>query len=126
MSRPAIEEEDKPLDPSVERVRRKLVRFFIINLGLLFIALMAVIGGVVYKSRTAAPVASVTGGEIDVPAGSQLTGDIILPAGAKIASQTLSGNRISIDAELADGSHTIFVYDITQRRLIGQFAVKAQ
>lgn len=126
MSRPAIEEEDKPLDPSVERVRRKLVRFFIINLGLLFIALMAVIGGVVYKSRTAAPVAAVAGGEIDVPAGSQLTGDIILPGGARIVSQALSGNRISIDAELADGSHTIFVYDITQRRLIGQFAVKAQ
>lgn len=127
MSRPAIEEEeDKPLDPSVERVRRKLVRFFIINLGLLFIALMAVIGGIVYKSRTAAPVATIAGGEIDVPAGSQLTGDIILPAGAKIVSQALSGNRISIDAELADGSRTIFVYDITQRRLIGQFAVKPQ
>lgn len=126
MSRPAIEEEDKPLDPSVERVRRKLIRFFIINLGLLFIALMAVIGGVVYKSRTAPPAAAVAGGEIAVPAGSQLTGNIILPAGAKIVSQALSGNRISIDAELSDGSRSIFVYDIAQRRLIGQFAVKAQ
>lgn len=126
MSRPAIEEEDKPLDPSVERVRRKLVRFFIINLGLLLVALMAVIGGIVYKSRTAEPAAAVVGGEIPVAAGSQLSGDIVLPAGAKIASQSLSGNRISIDAELADGSHTIYVYDIVQRRLIGQFAVKAQ
>lgn len=126
MSRPAIEEEDKPLDPSVERVRRKLIRFFIINLGLLLVALMAVIGGIVYKSRTAEPAAAIAGGEIDVPAGSQLTGDIILPAGAKIVSQALSGNRISIDAELADGSRTIFVYDISQRRLIGQFAVKPQ
>ncbi|KQU72852.1 fimbrial protein [Aminobacter sp. DSM 101952] len=126
MSRPDIDEEDKPLDPSVERVRRKLIRFFIINLGLLFIALMAVIGGVVYKSRTATPPASVAGGDIKVPAGSQISGEIMLPAGAKVMSQALSGNRISIDAELADGSRTIFLYDIAERRLIGQFAVKAQ
>ena len=126
MSWHAIEEEDKPFDQSVERVRRKLIRFLIINLGLILSALMAVIGGVVYKSRTTTPVAAVAGCEITVPAGSQLSGDIVLPAGAKIVSQSLSSNRISINAEFADGSHTIFVYDIAQRRLIGQFEIKAQ
>ena len=56
MARPAFDdEEEKPLDPAVEKVRRKLVRFVAINLGLLFIALMAVVGALVYKSRTAAP-----------------------------------------------------------------------
>ncbi|GAA2832942.1 hypothetical protein EDC40_104253 [Aminobacter aminovorans] len=124
MSRPAIEEEDKPLDPSVERVRRKLVRFFIINIGLLFIALMAVLGGVVYKSRTPVAVAPVAGGDIQVPAGGQISGEIVLPVGAKVMSQALSGNRISIDAELVDGSRTIFLYDIAERRLIGQFQVR--
>ncbi|WP_395449689.1 fimbrial protein [Aminobacter sp. UC22_36] len=124
MSRPAIEEEDKPLDPSVERVRRKLVRFFIINIGLLFIALMAVLGGVVYKSRTPEASAPVASGDIQVPAGSQISGEIVLPVGAKVMSQALSGNRISIDAELVDGSRTIFLYDIAERRLIGQFQVR--
>ncbi|CAN7562775.1 fimbrial protein [Aminobacter sp. LjRoot7] len=124
MSRPAIEEEDKPLDPSVERVRRKLVRFFIINIGLLFIALMAVLGGVVYKSRTPEAVAPVASGDIQVPAGGQISGEIILPVGAKIMSQALSGNRISIDAELVDGSRTIFLYDMSERRLIGEFQVR--
>ena len=48
--------EDKPLDPAVERVRRKLVRFMAINLGLLFAALMAVVAAVVYKAgQTPAP-----------------------------------------------------------------------
>ena len=57
MARPIAEEEDeKPLDPAAENVRRKLVRFMIINLGLLFLALMVVIGELVYKARNA-PVA---------------------------------------------------------------------
>ena len=53
MARPALDDEkEKPLDPAVEKVRRKLVRFVAINLGLLFIALMAVVAALVYKSRT--------------------------------------------------------------------------
>ena len=53
MIRPAFDdEEEKPLDPAVEKVRKKLVRFVAINLGLLFVALMAVVGAIVYKART--------------------------------------------------------------------------
>ncbi len=60
-----------------------------------------------------------------MPAGEPVSGDIVLPVGAKVVSQSLSDNRISIDAELADGSRTIFVYDIAERRIIGrlQFAM---
>ncbi len=124
MARPyADEEEEKPLDPDIEKVRRKMVRFMAINLGLLFLALMVVVAALVYKSRKAAappPAAS----EIPVPADAPLTGDIVLPVGSKIVSQSLSGNRLSIDAELADGSRAIFVYDIAEKRLVGQFAIR--
>ena len=125
MARPAFDdEEEKPLDPAVEKVRRKLVRFVAINLGLLFLALMAVVGAVVYKSRTAEPAAPI-GGEIPSPDG-LVEADIPLPAGARIVSQSLSGNRIALDAELADGSRAIFVYDIAERRMIGRFAVTSE
>ncbi|PTE08992.1 fimbrial protein [Mesorhizobium helmanticense] len=125
MARPlAEEEEEKPLDPKVESVRRKLVRFMAINLGLLFLALMVVIAALVYKARNAPPVSPLPAGDIQVPAGEPLTGDIVLPVGAKIVSQSLSGNRVSIDAELADGSRAIFVYDIAERRIIGRFAIR--
>ena len=117
---------EKPLDPEVEKVRRKLVRFVAINLGLLFLALMAVLGAIVYKSRTPEPVAEAGMGS-DIPAaGGVIDAEIGLPAGTKIMSQSLSGNRIAIDAELADGSRTIFVYDMAQRRLIGRLAIKAE
>ena len=121
------DEDEKPLDPAVEKVRRKLVRFVAINLGLLFIALMAVLGAIVYKSGSRPETPAATGTGVPSPAeGAFLSGEIALPAGAKIVSQSLSGNRISIEAELADGSRAIFLYDFAERRMIGRFALTRQ
>ena len=125
MARPdADEDQEKPLDPEIDKVRGKLIRFMAINLGLLLLALMVVIGAVVYKSRKASPENPPLAGDIQTPAGEPISGDIVLPVGAKVVSQSLSGYRVSIDAELADGSRTIFIYDMTERRLIGRFAIR--
>ncbi|MER8862730.1 fimbrial protein [Mesorhizobium sp. M0751] len=125
MARPlADEDEEKPLDPEVEKVRRKLVRFVAINLGLLFLALMVVIAALVYKARNAPPAAPPLTSDIQVPIGETVNGDIVLPVGARVISQSLSGNHLSIDAELADGSRAIFVYDITERRIVGRFSIR--
>ncbi len=128
MASPNLHDEDeKPLDPAVEKVRRKLVRFVAINLGLLFIALMAVLGAIVYKSGSRPETPAATDAGVPSPAeGAFLSGEIALPAGAKIVSQSLSGNRISIEAELADGSRAIFLYDFAERRMIGRFALTRQ
>jgi len=123
MARPAIDDEgEKPLDPAVEKVRRKLVRFVAVNLGLLFIALMAVLAALVYKSRTAAPPATEIALEALPPEG-VIEGQIPLPDGARIVSQSLAGNRISLALELHDGSRAIYLYDIGARRIVGRFAV---
>ena len=123
MARPAFDDEqEKPLDPAVEKVRRKLVRFVAINLGLLFIALMAVVAALVYKSRTVAPPSSEVAVEAPSPEG-VAEGRIPLPAGAKIVSQSLSGNRISLSLEFSDGRRAIYLYDIAERRIVGRFAV---
>ncbi len=125
MVRPqADEQDDKPLDPAVDNVRRKLVRFMGINLGLLFLALMVVVVALVYKSRNMGPAAPVTANGIPAPAGAPVSGDIVLPVGAKVVSQSLSGNRIAIDAELSDGGREIFVYDMAAQRLVGRFAIR--
>jgi hypothetical protein len=135
MIRPKFDdEEEKPLDPAVESVRKKLVRFVAINLGLLFVALMAVVAAIVYKTRNEAPaVAEAPASDIPVPvgavpvhAGTVLEGEIVLPTGARIVSQSLSGSRLSFDLELSDGSHAIYLYDLAERRIVGRFAVTAQ
>jgi hypothetical protein len=123
MARPARDEEDeKPLDPAVEKVRRKLVRFVVINLGILFLALMVVVLAVVYKSRRAEPAA-----DAGFPAsGEVIEADIPLPVGARIVSQSLSGSRIAIDVELAGGGRAILLYDLAERRLMGRYAMKPE
>jgi hypothetical protein len=125
MARPAFDdEEEKPLDPAVEKVRRKLVRFVGINLGLLFIALMAVVAALVYKSRTAPPASVVAEPGIEAPSPKGVAeGQIHLPAGAKIASQSLSGNHISLSLELPGGGRAIYLYDVAERKLVGRFSV---
>lgn len=110
------ETEDKPLDPAVERVRKKLVRFVAINLGLLFAALMAVLIAVVYKTYQAPA----------LPPGTVVEAAIALPAGAKMIGHGFSDGQISIDAELADGSRTVFLYDLASRRIVGRYAVTAK
>ena len=123
MARPAFDdEEEKPLDPAVEKVRKKLVRFVAVNLGLLFIALMAVVAALVYKSRNVAPPATEIAGEAPSPEG-MVEGQIALPAGARIVSQSLSGDRISLSLEFSDGRRAIYLYDIAARRIVGRFAV---
>lgn len=129
MARPTIDDnEEKPLDPAVEKVRRKLVRFVAINLGLLFLALMAVLAAVVYKTGAPSETATVSGNEaVPSPAeGGVMAGDIMLPAGARLVSHSLSGNRITLDAELAGGRRALFLYDIAEKRIIGRFDLKSE
>ena len=109
------EVEEKPLDPAVERVRRKLVRFVAINLGLLLAALMAVVAAIVYKSGQAAPA--------DGPA---VAAEIALPAGARMIGHDFSDGKFSIDAELADGSRVIILYDVAGRKIVGRYTVTSK
>lgn len=127
MARPLAEDtEEKPLDPAVERVRKKLVRFVAINLGLLFLAVMAVVGALVYKTRTPAP-ANTVQSEVQVPAPSgagPTRAELVLPQGSRMLSYALSGNRISIEAELAGGERAIFVFDAADGRMVGQYLIR--
>ena len=119
MARPhADEEEEKPLDPAVERVRKKLVRFVAINLGLLFVALMAVVGPIVYRSGQTGPEAP--------PPDRLMVGTIQVPEGARIVSQSLSGDRIAFVVELAGGGRQILLYDMPADRIVGRFEVAPQ
>jgi len=128
MAAPRVNDDDKPLDPSVERVRRKLLRFMIVNLAILFIAFALVIGAFIYKSTSLAPKRP-AGQEARVqpsPGAEAVAGTIAIPAGARIVSQTLSGEEVLLGLELADGSRSFLLYDLKAARTLGTYAVKAQ
>jgi len=109
-------EDEKPLDPSVERVRRKLVRFVVINLGLLFVALMAVVIAIVYRSGTPS--------EESTPAQMPLEGEIVLPSDSDIVEQSISGDRLLLTVLNDDGSRTLHVYDLTTGQLVKKLAIR--
>lgn len=101
------EQDEKPLDPAAERVRKRLVRFLAVNLGFLFLAVMIVMGAIVYRTGVfdAAP-------ETRVASPGLNDGAITLPAGAAILSQSLSGDRLSIHVRLATGAEAILIHDL--------------
>lgn len=127
MAAPQLNDDEKPLDPEVERVRRKLLRFMIVNLAILFVAFAAVIGGFIYKSSHASKRAAGQEAQIRPPSGADaVSGTIAIPAGARIVSQTLSGKEVLLGLELADGSRSFLLYDLGAGRTLGTYAVKAE
>ncbi len=123
MASPNADPHDPPLDPAAERVRRKLARFMVINLAILFVAVMAVVVALVYRSGRNEEARPPAVSELPVPpAGSVLSGEIALPAGARLLSHALSGNRLTLDVEQG-GERIILIYDIGEGRVIGRFTI---
>lgn len=113
-------DEEKTLDPAAENVRRKMVRFMFINLAILFLALMAVMVALVYKSFGPAPRETVA----QVPPSTEMiSGSILLPPSSEVVSQSLDGNRITLHIRRSGGGQAILLYDLTERRVVGTFEI---
>ncbi|MBZ0163323.1 MAG: fimbrial protein [Notoacmeibacter sp.] len=105
-------EDGKPLDPEVEKVRRKMVRFFAINIGILMFALMAVLAIIVYKvTRPSAP------------SGAMATGEIRLGPGERVVSQSLGDGQLSLLVEDGNGSRTIVIADAQSGRVVARLKI---
>jgi uncharacterized SAM-binding protein YcdF (DUF218 family) len=128
MQKPTFDHEldEKPLDPAAERVRRNLMRFVVINIGILLAAVMAVLGAVVYKSGVFSSQSPQATTNASVPSSADMPfveGIITLPAGARVVSQALSGDRLTLHAELPGGTTAIYHYDLVQRRMLGRYVI---
>ncbi len=116
------EDDEKPLDPAVERVRRRVVRFIGINLAILFAALMAVAIAIVYRMGSDGEAAAPETGSTDIAE----AGTIDLPAGARIVSQSLSGNRLSLAIELSGGERAFLIYDLSSGAVVSRVSVETR
>lgn len=118
------EQEEKPLDPAMERVRRKMIRLQLVSAGVMFISLMAVLGAVVYKAtRPAKPQAGVPAIAAGVPSGETITRTIALPDGLTIENTSLSGTQILVFGRLADGTRKAFVADIASGQILADLTL---
>ncbi len=117
---------EKPLDPAMERVRRKMVRLLVVSVGIMMAGLMAVLYTLVHKisDRPIMATAPVVGEAwfAALPA-QEITGTIALPVGAQINNQSLSGSRVLMDLTLSDGKRQSVIYDVIEQRIIARFDV---
>lgn len=118
----ADDEADKPLDPAMEKVRRKMVRLLMISLGIMMIGLMAVLYAIVHKMSGSG--AKPDAAAVAIPAGAdEISAPITLPKGAQINSVSLSGSRILFDLALPDGGRELAVYDSQEKRFTARHAL---
>ncbi|MGC4409228.1 hypothetical protein D4A92_00105 [Rhizobium rosettiformans] len=113
--------EDKPLDPVMEGVRRKMVKLQLISGGIMAVLFLAVLVSIFYKltrdEGATAPVAT-TSQPFAVPSDQPLSLTANLPAGFRVVQTSLSGSQMLIYGETADGARKAFVFDLSLGRII--------
>ncbi|CAN7512197.1 hypothetical protein LJR030_005253 [Rhizobium sp. LjRoot30] len=117
------EQEEKPLDPVMENVRRKMVRLQLVSAGIMGVMLMAVLAAIVYKVTQRAPEASVASSGFSVPSEQPLAIAVALPAGFVVEDTSLSGNQILFYGRLADGQRKALVFDSSVGRIVADVTV---
>jgi hypothetical protein len=117
-----VEEAEKPLDPAMEKVRRKMIRLLMISIGVMMAGLMAVLFAIVYKMNDKPAVTAASGATIPVGV-DEISGTIALPQGAQINSNSISGTQILMDLTLLDGKRELMVFDVAQNRVVARYTL---
>nr|WP_316655557.1 hypothetical protein [uncultured Gellertiella sp.] len=120
----AEDQQDKPLDPAMERVRVKLVRLQLISAGIMLVLLMAVLGTIVYKITRPDPRASASLAGAGVPVGDRISAVASLPAGFQVRSVSLSGGQILFYGTSIGVGERALVFDIATSRIIAEITIK--
>ncbi|KQR33854.1 hypothetical protein ASF91_07805 [Rhizobium sp. Leaf155] len=121
------EQDDKPLDPAMEKVRRKMIRLQIVSGLVMFISLMAVFGAVVYKamgpSKTATPTASQS---MQVPSDQPVSATASLPQGFTIENVSFANGDMLFYGRLTNGTRKALVFNVQTRRFVADVTIDAQ
>lgn len=118
------EQEEKPLDPAMESVRRKMVRLQIVSGAIMFVSLMAVFGAVVYKvTRTEPSQTTASAGSSGVPSDAPVSSTASLPLGFKIEQTSLSGGQILFYGTDINGKRKALVFDIKASRIVADITL---
>ncbi len=125
MNKVSDEEDEKPLDPAMEKVRRKMIRLLAVSIGVMMAGVMAVLFAIVYKmnsraSTTIEEASGATGG------GLVASGEIVLPAGAYLNGQSFSGGQLALDVTLQGGAREIQIFDIARQAIVARYSVTAK
>jgi len=116
-------DEEKPLDPEVENIRRRMMRLLFISFGSMLIGLMAVFGAIVYKINTADDDAAVQSSTQQQIPGEIAKGSLSLPKGTQIITSNLSGSQILLTVKYPDESLHLIVFDVKSGKMVADYTV---
>lgn len=117
------EQEEKPLDPAMENVRRKMVRLQLVSAGIMFVSLMAVLVAVVYKVTKTEPKETAPVTSLAVPSDGPVAATAALPAGFEVTDVSLSGAQILFYGKTVDGQKKAYVFDVGVGRIVADIAI---
>ncbi|WP_026501352.1 EI24 domain-containing protein [Bartonella vinsonii] len=115
----ALSQDYPPLDPAVERVRKKLMRFMFISMLITLILILVVLFGMIYKI-----VATNSAPQQTTPFSSHRINQetvhhtLSLPKGTQILSQSLSEQNIVLKVLTSEGQTKFMVYNYYTGALI--------
>jgi hypothetical protein len=107
-------EDEKPLDPATERLRRKMLRLLAVSVGTLIVAVMAVLGAVVYKVSSRAPA---------VPEGPAPTLALDVPQGSSIEDMALGEGQALLRLRDGEGQVTLQRIDLSTGRTLARYTL---
>jgi hypothetical protein len=105
-------EDEKPLDPAIEAVRKRLARLMVVSVGIMMVGLLAVLGAIVYKASVPSQMAI-------------SNGTIAIPAGMTVIDHSLDGDRIALRLKSADGTETIMLFSLLNGSVTGTWPIVA-
>ena len=95
---PEDAQEEKPLDPAVERVRAKMVRLLAVSMGIMFVSIFAVLAAVIYR---------INADSTDTFQSAQ----IALPSGFEVIESGIDRDLVFLRGVTVDGSLKILIFN---------------
>jgi hypothetical protein len=113
----ALDNEEAPLDPAAERLRRKLARLLLVSGGIMLLGFIAVFAAIVYKLGALGEAE-----DASAPApGNPVEATIRIPSGARLVSADLDGDRALMAAERSDGATELLLVDLHSGAVLGRY-----
>ena len=119
------DQEEKPLDPVMENVRRKMIRLQLVSGGIMLLMFMAVLAAIVYKitTRDGKPQAASVASGLPVPSDAPVKATAALPDGFAVSAVSQSNGQILFYGVMADGTRRAFLFDIASGRTVAEIDV---
>ncbi len=108
------EDEEKPLDPAVERIQARLRRMILISGGTLGVGVLAILFAVVWRLA-----------HLPSKGGASFETTIELPAAATVVATDVDGDRLAVTLD-GPGGRSVEVFDMPTGTRIGRSVLIAR